>query len=820
MLTLPENLGYNKSTYTYYKAYYTNQIAEEKTAGIIGFTTGYGPEIKLEVKPDSNTVREGQIVKMTATVTNTGDVNIENAKLKIEAPEGTVHTTKQTNQYVDSKEKTKTIEVGTIKPGEVVTKTYELKVTKEYTMTKLDENTINPDEPITFEPEYKFAGNKTIENIVKLSASNIENEAKSPASTFTVLEGNLSITNTTSTNETTYLKKGDKINYKISVENIAYMKELNNISLYITLPTGIDIKEITYTNEKGQSYNNKADNNNNNISISIESLPAYSTGTVTITGEINTFVGDLSPKVTALLGGSEEYVSNTITHHVETVKLAFEQNSLNNKYIKENTEYSYYFTIENTGNITSYRNQIELPIPEGLSFVKAQYNQNKETIVVNKETNGKASISIYELKPGEKITVEIKVKANLLPNKSEKQITTIASLEANGFEKIASNSLQVTIEYDENAHKNQENNSENPSDPSNPNNQEEQTSYYKITGTAWLDENKDGKRDETEELLSNIPVVLIYKSNNSVVKDEFTGEEKKTVTNSKGEYEFNNLKQGQYLVIFLHDSSLYSVSAYQAENVAQSENSDFISTSVILEGERKTAGLSNVIKITNSNVRDIDIGLYVSAKFDLKLDKYITKITLTTPTIGTKVYNYNNEKLAKIEVLSRNVNKSSIIVEYKIIVTNEGKIPGYVKKIIDYLPSSAKFNAEINKDWYYSEDKQNLYNNSLEKTLINPGESKEVKLILTYNITDKVIGSIVTNESEIYETYNEQGLTDMDSIEANKLSSEDDIARAEIILSVSTGTIIIYSSLIFGVTVILIIGIIIIKRRVFGREEE
>ena len=53
--------------------------------------------------------------------------------------------------------------------------------------------------------------------------------------------------------------------------------------------------------------------------------------------------------------------------------------------------------------------------------------------------------------------------------------------------------------------------------------------------------------------------------------------------------------------------------------------------------------------------------------------------------------------MKKIEVLRQNVDKSSIVIEYKIVVTNEGALPGYVNKIIDYLPKDVNFNTELNK---------------------------------------------------------------------------------------------------------------------------
>ncbi len=808
-VNLPENLTYNKSAYTTYKVYYNNQIsdatiAETKTAGIVGLTTGYGPEVELSLSSNLNEVREGQIIKLTVTIINTGDVDIENAKLNITAPEGTVHTQRGTSSYTDSEEKEKVIQIGNIKPGETIVKTYELKATKEYTFKDVDVDNLTED--IEIIPEYEYKGDKTAENIVRLTASNIQNEVKSEPCKFNIKEGNLSITNVTDKSEDLYLKKGDKINYRILIKNIAYRKNLNNIALNIKIPNGVKINNVLYINDEEQKYTDKATINENNIYINVESLKEAYNCSLYIECEIESFIGKLSPTVVATLNNTEEYLSNEIIHTVEHVNLMFKQNELDQKYIKENTEYNYYFTVENIGKIESYQNKIELQIPEGLSFVKAQYTQNEKNILVNKENNGTVSISIYELKPGEEITVQITVKANLLQEEQEKEIILSATLQANGFDKVTSNSTKVIIEYDKDAHEEENNNQDYNS--------------YKITGTAWLDENRDGKHDEAEQILSNIPVILIYKDTNSIVQDIYTGEDKKTITNSDGTYEFDNLAQGEYLVVFLYDASLYNITIYKADNVAESINSNATSSEIILEGNKTIAGVTDVIKITNSNIRDIDIGLYISEKFDLKLDKYISKITLTTPTIGTKVYNYNNQKLAKIEVLSKNVNSSSIIVEYKIIVTNEGKVPGYARKIIDYLPNFARFNTEINKDWYYVEDKQNLYNTSLAETIINPGESKEVKLILSYSITDKTVGNIVTNEAEIYESYNEQGLVDMDSVEANKISNEDDISQAEIVLSVATGKTVIYITLIIMVVTILIIGIYEINKRVLIRKED
>ena len=323
--------------------------------------------------------------------------------------------------------------------------------------------------------------------------------------------------------------------------------------------------------------------------------------------------------------------------------------------------------------------------------------------------------------------------------------------------------------------------------------------------------------DDGEELLANVKAILVNKSTNAIVKDIDTRQEKSTLTNSEGYYEFTNIPQGQYFILFVYDVGKYSITEYQKTGVDASVNSDAIDIEVILYGEKTIAGITDTIVISDSNIRDIDIGLYNQEKFDLRLDKYISKITRTTPTSGTEVFEYNNEKLTKIEVLKKNLGKSSIIIEYKIVVKNEGAVAGYAKKVADYLPKGVVFNTELNKDWYLS-DNGNVYNTSLENTIINPGETKELTLTLVKQITEDSIG-ILNNTAEIYEAYNEQGLKDIDSTPANKVEAEDDMSKADIVLGIVTGAqIAMYIALPIVIIALLSLGVFEIKKRVLNKK--
>ena len=182
-----------------------------------------------------------------------------------------------------------------------------------------------------------------------------------------------------------------------------------------------------------------------------------------------------------------------------------------------------------------------------------------------------------------------------------------------------------------------------------------------------------------------------------------------------------------------------------------------------------------------------------------------------TPTSGTTTYEYN-KNVAKVEVLGSNLGKASVIIEYKIVVKNEGAISGYAKKIVDYLPSSLSFNSELNPDWFLAND-GNVYNTTLADVELKPGEQKELTLIVMKTITENSVG-IISNNAEIYESYNTKGLEDYNSKAGNKVQKENDMSSADVILSLVTGTIIKYTIITLSVIALLAGGIIFIKRRV------
>ena len=104
--------------------------------------------------------------------------------------------------------------------------------------------------------------------------------------------------------------------------------------------------------------------------------------------------------------------------------------------------------------------------------------------------------------------------------------------------------------------------------------------------------------------------------------------------------------------------------------------------------------------------------------------------------------------MAKAEIDAKLVNATSVVVEYKIKITNEGETDGYVRRVVDYLSSDYRFSSELNKDWYQSDGK--LYNTSLANERIQAGETKELTLTVTKQLTENNIG-LISNTAELEE---------------------------------------------------------------------
>ena len=280
--------------------------------------------------------------------------------------------------------------------------------------------------------------------------------------------------------------------------------------------------------------------------------------------------------------------------------------------------------------------------------------------------------------------------------------------------------------------------------------------------------------------------------------------------------ELDNIANGQYIVIFEYNRDQYTLTKYKAEGISDAENSDVRLNELLIGDERQEVASTDMISIDNENISDINIGLIELQNFDLKLDKYVSRI-LVQNSAGTTVREYNNTTTAKIELDAKQIQGSNVIIEYSIVVTNVGEVAGYARSIIDYMPSDLEFSSELNKDWY--EEGNSLYTTTLGNEIINPGESKTVTLTLTKKMGEDNVVS--RNNAEIYEDYNNLGFEDGNSTPGNNVAGENDTGAADVIISIRTGGVVYMSiGIIIAIVVVAGIkeGIIVIRKN--SKEEQ
>lgn len=313
-----------------------------------------------------------------------------------------------------------------------------------------------------------------------------------------------------------------------------------------------------------------------------------------------------------------------------------------------------------------------------------------------------------------------------------------------------------------------------------------------ISGIVWLDKNKDGKRQESEKLLSGIAVSLVDLKNTSAIVNTVN-------TSNYGSYTFSNLNEGNYLVVFRYDSNKYKLTEYQKSNVHSSLNSDAIEQKITLNGNSTLVGVTDTLNL-KSSLENIDLGLIEKNTSDFKVEKYISKIQIKT-TKGVKEYSYNNASMAKAEIKAKEIDGAIVKIQYKILVTNIGETSGKVGTVVDTLPEGLEVSDSLNNNWIKKSDSK-IINTSLSNTNLEPGKT----ISLTLNATKKMNANstgIYTNKVEITDIKNSDGIDDGDLSNNN--------SKADVIISVSTGAIVYVLFAIF-ILIILVSALIILSK--------
>lgn len=769
-IEIPENLGANKSMNSTYAIKIEDK---EQKAAAITLETPQKIEIEVSAKAISDTVYEEQEVTFTVDVTNKSNVTAKNVSIEASLPEELELVSKPENFDIEA--------------GKTITKTITAKV------KALPEETKQKDITTTIKaiPNGKEDQAKTVEvkNVVKQANLKIE------------------VNSYIEDSEEKKAEVGDIIQYEITLKN-ASESEMKNIEIINKIPKETKLVEgymlildeelDEYVEDKNIS---KKDLGNNIYSWSILELKGKEEKTLIVRVELeslteNKIKNEIAIKCEQEFGKDNQYIIQVLNEVKAPAKVTATMSSpTENAEVKENDEIIYNILIKNEGEALANIN-IEDILPEGLSVEKAEYKIGDEESEEIEYNPGK--IKLYEITLKQNEELNIKIICTVTDKVTKEKISNSATISMKGSKDIKTNEVMHRVKV-------------NPEIPDKPGTDEPGTDKpdtptdktYSISGTAWLDENEDGIKDEKEKLLKGI-LVKIKQINKDNVAEYLKGEDGKeitAITDNDGKYEFKELKAGKYIIVFEYNTKTYKLTPVT--------NKDSVPTApTTSEG---TTVKTDTLNVTNENIENINIGLVLNSKFDLELNKYITKVTVQNNS-GTTEYNYNNEQLAKVEIKAKQMASSTVLVEYQIEVKNNGAVPGTATVIADYLPKGLKFNSEMNTNWYQGTD-GNLYTEELKDIVLEPGKSKQVKLVLTKAMTSNSTGTF-TNAAEIYEDKNDFGLVDTNSTPANKEQKENDYSTAELIISTATGSPMMYIGIIITSMIILGGGIYLINKKV------
>lgn len=759
-----------------------------------GIKTTLEASVGNDILENNDEVKAGEVIRYRITVENTGTQNLEGITIKGQVPEGTTRVI--VNKAICS--------AGLCDEENADNENYyedDYNEEDEKYYNETEDRTVSMQIDLnageTKNVEYEIRANNNIQGDITNTVQILKNSENLNEISIThkLIKGDISLKvypiRRKKTEENVEL--GKTYLYEVEVKNNTN-EDKENIPIEI-LSNGIfEIKNIVI--ERTEETAEESINNSNTATIS--KLSAGETRAIKLTLLTKQTEDNSNIATINVISNYNNltYRSNRLIENLKSIKLEAKlEGSVKNEYVLPGDEIAYVLTVNTSGDINDdevRKIKIIEEISENLNIERVVLN-NRELnateyktfekedilqIIIEKELNigEEIKLQVYTKLNNEFLTYEdiklassAKVNVNSLEEHSNEIIYTIKGdstyddvdasddeddIDQNNDQGNNTNSNQENNSNDNqgnNSNDNQGNNSNNNQGNNSNNNQENSSNSNQgnnsneqskdntkrtISGTAWLDENGNGIRESNEETFSGIEVNLINITTSKIIETK--------QTNADGTYTFYNVTDGNYIVIFKYDTNKYITTIYQSDKAQSSNNSDATTKKIKIGEDTLNAGATDTL-VVNKDMSNIDIGLTTISKPNLVLEKTVSKITVKNSK-GTSTYNYIDEDLAKVEIPSRYLKGSTVLIEYTIKVKNTGNVSGKIGTIVDNYPSVLKFTEGINKGWYQNGNK--LYNEDYAGEEIKPGETKEVKLLLSIVMTESNTG-LVNNIAEM-----------------------------------------------------------------------
>ena len=570
-------------------------------------------------------------------------------------------------------------------------------------------------------------------------------------------------------------------------------------------------------------------------------------------------------KATSNVDGKDYYSNDYIREVTQTysfLEVNYTANVPSGSTVVDGQDVKYKLEVTNKGNVETYFDvsdklpyglkieDIKVKLPDGTEETKEATNQyfatrgyikpqeklevDVDTVVDRNllKTNQNSMVNIFEVVPSthrSEITEhilyveavkEMKLEdANDYGDETEEETLEYTMVEKEGvnFRKVEKDSIKApTQTTTDNRSTSSSNNSNSTNTNTKTNNNTSSSSSnatvetkntYSISGRVWVDSNKNGLKEANEEKLKNVTVKLYKASSNKIAlsNNNFV---KGTKTDTNGEYYFNDVENGTYIVILAYDSNKYTVTKYQVNGTKNEQSSSVIVNNAGIENDKNTYAITDLITIADSNSINNNMGLKTIDGFDMGINAYVSKVTIND---GNKeeVKTYDkSDKIYKVDLSSKTINRTTLKVEYVVEVSNVGDMDGTVKQIAAYFNEKFELNNKQNLDWSVSADK-NAYNSSLKDETLVSGQTRKVKLVLTIKMTGESTG-VYDTIFKIAETSNGSQIEDQDV--------SNNSTKVQLMITIRTGAQILTTIIIVAIVIAYILFVVLSKKLVHSEK--
>ena len=260
-----------------------------------------------------------------------------------------------------------------------------------------------------------------------------------------------------------------------------------------------------------------------------------------------------------------------------------------------------------------------------------------------------------------------------------------------------------------------------------------------ISGMIWYDTNENGIKDEDESYANRIEVELI-KADGSKAVDINGNEVQNVLTNSNGEYSFNNLPKGEYLV------KIYTEDNYTLTKANVGSNKEINSKFEETDGEKESYTIENLNGIQSPEIFEENVNAGLVVKDAKIIVKYLEEDATQNDDSDNKVLKTQDEIITyeregeQIKYkLGDNYSTSPADIDGYVVLRDSGNTTGTLntKEItITYYYTYNRQNIDVTKVWNDNNDSAGKRPESINVILKGDDGTEEEQVISSANKAD------------------------------------------------------------------------------------